>query len=355
VRLVLAVAAAAVTVGAVAAADAGERIRLAYQAVEGCPDQASFEAAVRSRKAPVLFVDQGQSRTVDVRIEAGPPFAGRLVVRRGDVVEGTRDVHAASCAEVADALTLMVQLAVDPSAALDAPAPSATPAPVTSGSASTSPVEPTAIAPKRIAPQPAPPPPPVVAPTETRPAEAPQAGFRAPLRTLYLGVDIAIAMAVSPQTLVAPSPYFGWRWPGGHGVLEPGFRLAFVYATSGEVEAAGGAAQFTWTVGRVDGCVLSWPPPGPAHVLACARLEAGALTGDGSIVPGALSRTRGWLAAGPLLRAEWAPVGTLFFDADIAPMFHVTDDRFYFAPNATVYTVPVSGLEAAVGLGVHFL
>lgn len=165
---------------------------------------------------------------------------------------------------------------------------------------------------------------------------------------------MAIATAVLPRALVAPSLYFGWRLPGGHGVFEPGLRIAFVYGTSGEFNAAGGAVQFTWAVGRVDGCVLSWSA-GPAHLFACARLEAGALTGAAAIVPGAHSSTSGWLAAGPLLRAEWAPVGPLFFDADIAAMLHLTDDRFYFAPNSTVYTVPFGGLEGAAGLGVHFL
>jgi hypothetical protein len=36
-------------------------------------------------------------------------------------------------------------------------------------------------------------------------------------------------------------------------------------------------------------------------------------------------------------------------------MLHVTDDRFYFGPDATVYDVPLVGVEAAAGLGVHFL
>jgi hypothetical protein len=345
--------AAAVTVASVAAAEDGERVRLEYAAVEGCPDQVSFEAQVRSLKAPVLFVDQGQSRTVDVRIGAGPPFTGRLVVRRGDVVEGTREVSAASCAEAVDALSLMVQLAVDPSAGLNPSASPTAPAPVPSDNASASTNEPASIAPQPIAPPPAPPPPPSAAPT-TRPIEAPHPGFRGGFRTLYVGGDMAIATAVLPRALFAPSPYFGWRLPAGHGVLEPGLRLAFVYGTSGEINAAGGAAKFTWAVGRVDGCVLSWPP-GPAHLLACARLEAGALTGTATIVPGAHSSTSGWLAAGPLLRAEWAPVAPLFFDADIAAMLHITDDRFYFAPNSTVYTVPFGGLDAAAGLGVHFL
>jgi len=35
-------------------------------------------------------------------------------------------------------------------------------------------------------------------------------------------------------------------------------------------------------------------------------------------------------------------------------MIHVTEDRFYFRPDTTVYQVPVAGLETGGGLGVHF-
>ena len=94
---------------------------------------------------------------------------------------------------------------------------------------------------------------------------------------------------------------------------------------------------------------------GPAHLLACLRVEGGALTADGASVPGAASRMRAWVAFGPVLRAEWALLGSLFLDADVAAMLHVTDDRFYFGPDATVYDVPLVGVEAAAGLGVHFL
>ena len=173
-------------------------------------------------------------------------------------------------------------------------------------------------------------------------------------RTFYVGSDVALCHGGVAANHVSPlSPYAGWR-SASDGVFAMGVRVAFLYGTTGSVEAAGGAASFTWVVGRVDGCGLSWPP-GPAHLLACVRVEAGTLEGAGTLVPAAQSRTRGWLAAGPLLRAEWMPIGTIFLDADVAAMAHVTHDRFYFPPDSTVYAVPLGGLEAAGGLGVHFL
>jgi hypothetical protein len=50
-------------------------------------------------------------------------------------------------------------------------------------------------------------------------------------------------------------------------------------------------------------------------------------------------------------------VGPLLLDAEVAPIFRVTADHFYFVPNqdTTGYQVPQVGLEASAGLGLHFL
>jgi hypothetical protein len=34
---------------------------------------------------------------------------------------------------------------------------------------------------------------------------------------------------------------------------------------------------------------------------------------------------------------------------------HATTDTFYFVPDTTIYPVPLLGLDASAGLGVHFL
>jgi hypothetical protein len=352
----LALAAVAAAAAAPAAADEkGDRIRLEYHALEGCPDSATFEARVRS-VAHARFVDEAQTFIFDVQIDAGRPLTGRLTVRRGDDVEGVREVHADTCAEVIDALVLMVELAIEPAAHSQAAAvaTATSEAPLSALPGSVAPV-----------PSPAPPPP------DTREPHQPDMARRANVapdmrgvnpaprsasasaRTYYLGADIAYATAVTPRILGGPSPYLGWRF-NREGPIDPGMRLAFVYASSGSVDAAGGAVSFTWVVGRADGCLLSWPP-GRAHLLGCARIEGGALAASGALVAGAQTRMRGWLSTGPLLRAEWGPLGSLFLDADVAAMLRVTDDRFFFAPDATVYAVPLVGLEAAAGVGVHFL
>jgi hypothetical protein len=145
----------------------------------------------------------------------------------------------------------------------------------------------------------------------------------------------------------------GWR-ASAHAWLAPSLRASFARASTGSIATPEGSAVFTWTVGRVDGCLLSWPP-GPAHLLACARIEAGILGGTGTGIAGARSTDSGWAATGPLLRGEWALLGPLFVEGDVAPMLRLTPYQFVFLPEATIYSVPTLGLEADAGVGVHFL
>ncbi len=117
----------------------------------------------------------------------------------------------------------------------------------------------------------------------------------------------------------------------------------------------GGEAQFTWNVGRLDGCVLAWP----THVLrlgACARAEAGVLGVNGSAIAAPQATHSVWIAAGAVGHLEWTLLGSLFLDAQAGPILRITNDRFYFLPNnTTAYHVPVVAIDAEAGVGVHFL
>jgi len=152
---------------------------------------------------------------------------------------------------------------------------------------------------------------------------------------------------------VGPSPYVGWRAATGK-LFDPSVRLAFVRAGTGPLDMASGKASFTWTAGRIDGCPVAWPSRGAARVVACVRLEAGVLQVAGDQVPAPQARTVAWLAAGPLARAEWGFLWPLFLDAEVGLSIHGARERFFFIPNATVYDMPLLGLNAAAGLGAHF-
>jgi hypothetical protein len=71
-------------------------------------------------------------------------------------------------------------------------------------------------------------------------------------------------------------------------------------------------------------------------------------------VPAPETRVRPWFAAGALARAEWSFLAPLFVDAELGLRARVTDDRFYFAPDTTVYRVPVFASTEGVGVGAHF-
>jgi len=342
--------------GASSADDEAEPIQLEYSAPVGCPDRGAFEAHVRALTAKARFEGARPGvRKFDVRIEAGAPLRGTMLVVRGDVVEGRRVVQADRCSDVDDALSLMVALAIDPQASLT---------PVSAGSAAPPVSIPSAHSAAESAsappvPQPVPPPPPPPPPTRQSAALA-QADSRSSTQpprqpeTLSIGVDLAVASGVAPAMLVGASPSLEWR-SGARSLVAAALRLAFVRTSSGTLDAGGGAASFTWTVGRLDGCGLDWSPAASLHLFGCARVEAGVVDVVGSGIVGAHGSTRGWFAAGPLMRVEWAVLPPIYLDADVAPMFRATADRFYFRPDNTIYEVPYAGLDASVGIGVHFL
>lgn len=319
------------------AEDRSERIRLEYAGVDTCPSKETFEALVRGRTSRALFVDDdGDGRVFDVRLTAGTSPKGRVVVRRGNVFEGTRDVRAETCADVADALALVVALAIDPMARA---VPVASPPPSTPA--------PSAVEPEPVAPSPV-----VTTPTVVEMPIAPSKVDARKGGAFSLGTDVAIVTGAAPTTLVGVSPFVGGQWPIGS--MAASAHLGFVHARTGEVSVPGGAAAFTWNVGQLDGCLTPWPAA-RARLSGCARMQAGVLDASGLQIASPKSESSAWFAVGPGLRAEWSIIGPLFVDARLAMMFHVMADRFYFLPDTTAYRVPVLGVDGALGAGVTFL
>jgi hypothetical protein len=164
----------------------------------------------------------------------------------------------------------------------------------------------------------------------------------------FFGADFAMASGVAPSALLNVSPFIGWRSPSTT-VLAPAFRLSLLRANE-TADIPGGSAWFLWTVGRLDSCILSWPPE-RVRLQACGRLEAGTLQAYASNG----ETTRGWFAAGPVVRAEWFLISPLFLEAEGAAMVHVTGNEFTVASGMAGYEVPLFGFETSAGLGVHFL
>jgi hypothetical protein len=310
-----------------AAEDGVEPIRLEYRASGDCPSEAEFIARVRARTSRIRPAwSEEPARTFSVALDAGPPPAGRLQIAVHDKLGGKRSVQADRCSDVADALALMVALAVDPQA-------DARPSVASSAAAEPARAEPAPV---------------------TTDAPAHRAAPRYEAARFSAGLDFVLATAVAPSAVLGGSAYVGFR-TRSEGWFDPSLRLAFAIAGGPAIDVpAGGRASFLWTTGRADACAITWPHA-PLRLTACARLEAGALRVAGSAIVGGKSATRPWVAAGPLLRAEWPVTGPLFMDADASLLFRAVEDRFYFLPDRTVYQVPLAGLGVGIGLGWRFL
>ena len=357
---------AAAGVGVAAADDASEPIHLEYHAGAGCPGEDAFVARVHARMARVRLVDGGEGVrrfTVELTRGGGHP-SGSVTVAGRARSEGTRRLEADTCDEVADALALMVVLAIDPraltasetsppSSAFDAGAPLASPPPDASALSDASAL-PDASAPPDAMTPPASPTPPAPPPAIEPPA--PPAATPPPARPLHFfaGGDFVLATGVTPSTLFTGAPFVGWRTVRPS-LLGASVRAAFLRAGTGAVGVVGGSAEFTWTVGRIDGCAMLWPD----HSLrlgACARAEVGVLEVSGESGPARETQQSAWVAAGALARLEWSFFGPLVFDLEGGPSFHISADHFYFREDSTSgYYVPIVGLSAESGLALHFL
>jgi hypothetical protein len=378
-----------------AAPEDPEPIRLLYRAAVGCPSEAEFIARVRARTQRAQFVAQGASvRTFSVEIALGTLPTGSVTIVDGDREPLRRTIHAATCAEVADALGLMVALAVDPSQAMffsspsgsvpagSAPTPSSAPAAAapsaaTPSASATSADSVTAAAPRiatsassvPITPDPIPQPQPPPADSESRspapvPAHdspvvhgplpaTPPAHTQWPSR-MFAGAQLAAATGVAPETILAGAFVLGWQPGSVLGIPGIRVRAAFARAQTAKLDVPGGGATFTWTVARAEACVLL-SPANPVRLGPCLRTEGGVLDVTGSDIAFARTQHSPWAAVGPVANAEWSLLGALFLDLEVGPTLRAVTNRFFFLPDTTAYTVPVVGFDAEAGLAAYFL
>lgn len=341
------------TPGPAAAQDTVEPIRLTYQASAGCPDEGGFWARVRAQTVPLHpSTAQEAAPAVQVVLDAGPPATGRVAIMRSGQPSGTRSLQGDNCADVADAIALVVALAIDPRVRSSHDGVALGPYPALAGP-SLFPSSPSrASRSSALVAQEVP-----AAPSTTRIEDRRATGVATGSlgrHAAYAGADFVVAGGASPNALVTGSPYLGWR-ANRSAWFDPSLRLAFLRAGTGAVDVpAGGTATFVLTVGQLDACPVAWSGAA-VRATACARLEAGALDAAGGSVAGAERSLRPWIAAGPMARAEWLLAPPFFLGAEAGALFRVIQDTFEFRPNIQVYRVPAVGLSAGAGLGVDFL
>jgi hypothetical protein len=313
-------------------------VAMDYQGTPGCPDGAWFIGRVRARTNRVAFEPGTRSLALLIRVDADA-LEGRLDLRAPGPDPLVRTARGKTCDEVADALALILAMALDPTVTPSSPAPAAPAAPP---SVQTPPAEPPRV-PVASAPPPVPAPlPPLPSTHQARPKA--------------LVVDIGAGPAVAGG--MAPTPSFG-----GFLFLEVSTKATGPWAPAvivvAEVDHAptththenGAYGSFTRGLARLEACPLRFPPWPTLGVRACGAFEYGMLAGKGEIV-----RTGRWVAPALGLRAEWRPYPAVLLVLDGLVARPLVRDRFFFAPpDITVYQVPAWAVGATLGMAATLL
>jgi hypothetical protein len=331
---------------------------LDYRAPPDCASREEFVARVRARMPLVL-----EAHPADLRVRItreGTETIGRVEIERAGVV-GAREVRATSCAEAADALSIMVVLLLDPHAADGAPsvasalpgAPPPPPAPagtpVTEGArAPPSPAAPGAEAS-------ASPPAPGSSVLSRRMGldrggDARATGSAPPAVAWELVAEGGLGFGVAP--VVSPSGMVGVGVLRGESPLHLHVRVALLLASSNsDLDGGTGRMQLTLAAGQTEVCPTRarW---GGTEASPCVLVQAGALRGVGLGLPDAAVATRPWLAPGLSLHGrQWLGQAFLEISASLtAPLLRGE----FGTPTRVAYTVPSAAGLTLVGAGVTF-
>jgi hypothetical protein len=313
--------------GAASAEPAVESAHLAYLAIPPCPSQQDFERAVRERTRRWTSASRESAhRVFSVSLSnEGEEWTGRLQVQAGGETPTMRTVSGGSCEEVADAMALVVAVAIDPRRSL---AVESVEEPEPAGEMTT-------------------PEPPVVArPGPVGEPKAPVARWRA-----GLGAQVALHGGPAPEPMWTVPLFFEWCFDR-HQSPDPLFRVSVGRGALTAASLLGSSARFSWTFARVEGCA-AWQV-GDFRLAPCAMVEGGALRGAGQGVDVPRAKTRPWFVAGLVGRGQWVVTPGLFVEGQASLGTPLVRDRFYLEPDTTVHDVAYLTWGGAIGLGAHF-
>ncbi|WP_437766005.1 hypothetical protein WME77_02800 [Sorangium sp. So ce764] len=392
-------AAVVVLAGALTGGDASaevQRLRIAFEAHDGCPGAGAFlrEVTARTELARAAAADEA---ALDVRVRitsSAGRSRGRITLGKGEEAR-VREVDGATCGEVVAALALITALRVDPTASLEPQPPAVGPrsseAPEAGGARDAGgeeapAVDPVAAAPPAAEPaapaqpagavgvaapgagsspqlpaaSPAPPAPaarPVTAPIRPPPpvagASHPPRPRRPVERPWTLGLQGSAASGVAPEALLGGGPFVELRADLGLGAA---FRVAAEVAATGAVDAGPGGARFVRGIGRVDACADLFRPARRLSLGPCVGAEGGFLHGTGlagEAISDVEEGTVPWASLGLLARVS-ASLGALVrLDAQGGPEFPLVRRSFMFEhPAQLIHEVPAVTWTLRVGAGL---
>ncbi len=293
----------------IAASAAPPRVRLAYTAPEGCPDEAAFVAAVAAQAHPFDRAPRSAARvrSLDARItRADDAHKGVLRVREADGATSERDVSGATCQEVFSALALVAALTVD-----TGPPPPAPPPPEE------------------------PPPPPPVLPMRWTVATSFHGGAffsMAPGASLGVAPGLEIAPPLVSRPLVV--------------------RLGLTFAASPRADTAAGSAEFFWFAARLDVGLFALERAWFA-VRPTVGIGAGAVLGRGFAIATPHAQTRPWFDVAAGLRAHAALLPGFGLELAGGLLVPLTRETWIFErPDAVIHETPPVGAYVTAGVRV---
>jgi hypothetical protein len=316
-------------------------IHLDYRAPSSCPDEATLLSRIRTR-IEVRRATPGEAvPTFGISLQTeGASVVGRIS-SIGERREPTsRVVSGGDCADVVDAVALIVAMAL---------APSGSPA-AWEGARAGAKVDPSA----ESAP-----------PGEREALEkdagssseniAPSATREARPRWHLLGSGLAEAtLGYVPTPLFAAGArlqvFRSASYVGG-----PSIALGFAAVQPTERQMAQGRASLSFDVGELFACPVAFALGDAWHALPCVRLDAGQVEGTGADIPNAHAERRLWSSAGLLGQLIFVPAKPVVLDAEASLLFPLTPYEFTFAPQSVIYAAPRVGFSASLAVGLMFL
>ena len=284
-------------------------ISIWYRSTEGCPGGAQFIDRLRELGRDARLASVGDPIHFVVTLgEAGAESSGRLERQTNEGTIAIRQVRAAECSAVADALAFSLDLALGTGEEADAADAEPAPEPADATASTRTYSQPTQA--PRQARRSAP------ATDASAPTRSGKASVAAESRPLPASTLIRVGAQGELVTALLPSPLFGAGLFLDYELAPQaaGFRLT-AHGAGASWTREGYELSYAMLAGRLDACPLAWNAA-DWQLRPCITAEGGAVTVDYSS-PRGVRDTAPWFSAGLLARARWSAGAELAVEATL--------------------------------------
>ena len=314
----LPLALAIVALPAQAGATPSDAGRFGYRAPAECPSGTDFSAQVAARTA--VWLAPSSPFAVTVAIDRGTPgFVGRVTFARA-AQRTVRELQAAGCNELVQALAFIVAVLVDPQASVTSLAAPAEPRP-TLASPAVAPAAPSQ-------------------PVTARP-------------WFVVGPEAALETPLTHHGAIAERLFFGLgRGERSLGLSSARLSLGRLGAHASSA-ISGAQANFVLETARLEGCLFR-VSEGELALEPCPFVELGRLQAVGLHRGGNVTSNELWASVGLALRPTWTVSRRLVLGAGLGVELPLDRYRFAFTGEPELTRTPEAAFEASLSLGLRF-